>query len=221
MSHFSKDFIEFFNDLERNNNREWFNENKERYKNSVQQPFEDFIQDILIRIQHDDPLITSTPKECIFRIYRDVRFSKNKEPYKTHASAIISPGGRGDFTTPGYYFEFSNHAVKFYGGAHFLEKDQLQRLREFIVQNLSEFQNLIKEKEFKKRFGEIQGEKHKRLPKEFKDLAESFPLIANKQFYVFAKLPCEKIISRNFTELIMKHYYAVKPFILFFRKALA
>ena len=107
MSYFNQDFIKFFKELESNNNREWFNENKERYIHSVKDPFFSFVEEMIHRISEENDSFNIAPKEAIFRIYRDVRFSKNKLPYKTTASAIISPGGRKDFTTPGYYLELS------------------------------------------------------------------------------------------------------------------
>ena len=208
MSYFNQDFIDFFKELSKNNNREWFNKNKQRYELSVKKPFEEFVEEMIHRISDEEDDIRITPKEAIFRIYRDVRFSKDKEPYKTHASAVISPKGRKDFSVPGWYIQLSAEDVRFYSGMHVMEKDQLQRFREHIAANLKEFERLLKEKDFKKYFGQIHGEQHKRVPKEFQNVAEIQPLIANKQFYFFAKLEPEKILSRTFTDLMMKCYFA-------------
>ncbi len=208
MSYFNKDFIDFFKDLTKNNNREWFNENKKRYELSVKKPFEEFVEELIHRISDEEDDIRITPKEAIFRIYRDVRFSKDKDPYKTHASAVISPKGRKDFSVPGWYVQLSAEDVRFYSGMHVMEKDQLQNFREHLSANLDEFDSLLKEKEFKKYFKQVLGEQHKRLPKEFQEVAKKQPLIANKQFYYFAKFEPEKILSRTFTDLLMKCYYA-------------
>ena len=220
MSYFSEDFIKFFKQLEKNNNREWFKKNKERYINSVKNPFENFMQEMLHRIYEDDEEINLVPKESIFRIYRDVRFSKDKKPYKTFASAIISPGGRKELTSPGYYFEFNAKEIRFYGGAHFLQKEQLQKVRESIAANTDEFYSLIADKEFKKRFGKILGEQNKRIPKEFKEIIQVQPLIANKQFYFFNSLESSKILNSRLPDILMKYYYAGKPMIMFLREAM-
>ena len=98
MAYFTKDFTKFLKDLEKNNNREWFNENKKRYEESVKEPFYNFIDEMIMRINAIDNNVAIQPKDAIFRIYKDVRFSKDKLPYKTQVSAVISPGGRKDMT---------------------------------------------------------------------------------------------------------------------------
>ncbi len=221
MSYFNQDFIKFFKELESNNNREWFNENKERYIHSVKDPFFSFVEEMIHRISEDNDSFNIAPKEAIFRIYRDVRFSKNKLPYKTTASAIISPGGRKDFTTPGYYLELSAEGVKFYGGAHFLNKEQLQKLREYIVENMKEFKALQEDNKFKNRFGKLLGEQNKRVPKEFKEAMIKEPLIANKQFYYYAKLGVDKMLSKALVNTLMNYYSVGKPINLFLEKGIA
>ena len=197
--------------MSNNNNRNWFNENKQRYIESVKDPFYFFIEELIHEIHDDDKSINITPKEAIFRIYKDVRFSKDKLPYKTTASAIISPGGRKDFTTPGYYIEMDANGIRLYGGAHFLDKTQLQNLREHIASNLDEFKKLQNENKFKKKFGTILGGQNKRIPKEFKEVAEIEPLIANKQFYYRVDLSAKKVLSNTLIDSLMKLYAVGKP----------
>lgn len=211
MKYFSQDFIDFFSELSNNNNRDWFNENKQRYTESVKDPFYQFIEALIHHIQDDDKSINITPKEAIFRIYKDVRFSKDKLPYKTTASAIISPGGRKDFTTPGTYVEMDFNGIRFYGGAYFLDKTQLQNLREYIAGNLNQFQKLLKEKNFKNKFRVLRGEQNKRIPKEFKETVEKEPLIMNKQFYFMTELDSKKITSTSLIDNLMKLYQIGKP----------
>ena len=211
MKYFNQDYIDFFSELNKNNNRDWFNQNKQRYIESVKDPFYHFIEVLIHEMHDDDNSINITAKEAIFRIYKDVRFSKDKLPYKTTTSAIISPGGRKDFTTPGYYLEMDYNGIRFYGGAHFLDKSQLQNLREHIASNLNEFKKLQKEGNFKKKFGSLLGEQNKRIPKEFKKAAEIEPLVANKQFYYRADLSAKKILSNNLIDTIMKLYAVGKP----------
>ena len=211
MQFFSNKLLHFFSKLEKNNNRDWFNENKTIFNNVVKDPFEIFIEALLNEIKDDDENIRLTPKEAIFRIYKDVRFSKDKTPYKTNVSAIISEGGRKDFTSPGMYLELSKDSMKIYGGAHFLERKQLQNLREFTSDNLDEFHSIINDKKFKKIFGKILGEKNKRIPTEFKELFLTEPLIANKQFYFLKTLSSEKILSKNLLKTVMDLYHVGKP----------
>jgi uncharacterized protein (TIGR02453 family) len=214
---FSNEFSEFFNGLEKNNNRDWFNQNKNVFIKSVKEPFEVFIEALLNEIKEIDENIVLSPKEAIFRIYKDVRFSKDKLPYKTFVSAIISEGGRKDLTSPGIYIEMSKDGIKFYGGAHFLEREQLQKLREFISDNLDEFYSLIGDKIFKKNFGTILGDQNKRIPGEFKELQKAEPLIANKQFYFFKKMDSKKILSKYLVKQMMELYNCANPLIQFFK----
>ena len=220
MSHFTKDFIKFLKDLSKNNNREWFNENKKRYEASVKDPFYNFVDELITRINIDDPRVTIEPKDAIFRIYRDVRFSKDKSPYKTQASAVISPGGRKDLVNPGMYLEINDKDFKIYGGLYMLDKNQLQSVREYIASNLKQFSKLLNDKKFKTTYGEIHGEQNKRLPVEFDKIKDEQPLIANKQFYFFDRLDLETILKPNLTDIVMKHYHIAKPMNTFLKEAL-
>ena len=105
MHFFEQDFIDFFKELQQNNHRDWFHSQKKRYENSVKQPFLIFVQEIINQMQDMDQAITMEAKEAMFRINRDIRFSKDKSPYKTHMAAIISAGGKKDMTTPGMYLQ--------------------------------------------------------------------------------------------------------------------
>ena len=220
MSYFSQDFLNFFTELEENNNREWFLDNKKRYEESVKKPFEYFVQDMIYRIHEDDENMTCTTKEAIFRIYRDVRFSADKTPYKTHVSAVIGNGGRKNYTDPGSYLELSAHHLRFYSGIYQLSREQLQKVRTFLTSNLDEFEDLLNDKKFKKQFGSIRGEQNKRIDKEFAKSLEKQPLIANKQFYFFAELEPKKILAKNLGENLMKIYFVAKPMNSFLSKAL-
>jgi uncharacterized protein (TIGR02453 family) len=217
MQFFTDDFRKFFSELEENNNRDWFNENKANFIKFAKDPFENFINVILNEMRNDDERIIVSPKEAIFRIYKDVRFSKDKLPYKTFVSAILSEGGRKDLTSPGCYIEMNKNGINFYGGAHFLERDQLQSLREFISDNLEQFQSLINNREFKQYFNEILGDKNKRIPSDFKEVFTNEPLIANKQFYFIKKLDAKSITSKSLTKDIMDLYHVGKPLINFIK----
>ncbi|MCW8850898.1 MAG: DUF2461 domain-containing protein [Melioribacteraceae bacterium] len=220
MSYFTQDFLTFFSELESNNNREWFLENKKRYEESVKKPFEYFVQDMIYRIHEDDENMTCTTKEAIFRIYRDVRFSPDKTPYKTHVSAVIGNGGRKNYTDPGTYLELSSKQLRFYSGIYQLSKDQLEKVRVFLSSNLDEFNGLLNDKNFKKYFGSIRGEQNKRISSEFTNALAKQPLLANKQFYYFTELEPKKILTKNLPESLMTFYFAAKPMNKFLKKAL-
>jgi uncharacterized protein (TIGR02453 family) len=175
---------------------------------------------MIYRVKEDNENLIVTPKEAIFRIYRDIRFSKDKTPYKNHVSAVIGNGGRKNTTDPGIYLELSGKYLRFYSGIYEVSKEQLERIRLFISKNLDEFDKLIKEKDFKKVFGTVHGEKNKRLSKEFDEVLKKQPIIANKQFYYFTEIDSQKILSKTLGNSLMKFYYAAKPMNSFLKEAL-
>lgn len=204
-SYFDKEFLAFFSGLSKHNNREWFEKNKERYIQYVKEPFNSFIEEMIVRLHFEDERINIEPKDAVFRIYRDIRFSKDKTPYKTHASALISPNGRKDLVNPSFYFELSHKGVGVYGGVYFVDSKNLKKLRRFFANNSEEFASLLKDKNFKKYFAGMQGEKAKRVDKEFLPALEKQPLIANKTFYFGVDLPAELILDPKLTDVLLKH----------------
>jgi uncharacterized protein (TIGR02453 family) len=208
---FSSNFNRFFKDLAANNNKEWFDANRDRYEEFVKEPFAAFVADMIKRVQKVDPKVRIEPKEAIFRINRDIRFSKDKTPYKLNSSAIISPAGRKDHGIPGIYFELGPERVAIYGGAYQPEKEQLIEIRERIAAQPKKFKTLYEDKTFKKLFKGIQGEVNKVIPAEFKEAAKKEPLIANKQFYRGAHLPAKTVMDPKLAELMLTHYMAMRP----------
>ncbi len=219
MKHFDNDFAGFFTDLEKNNNRDWFIDNKKRYESSVKDPFHRFVEDLIGRLSEIYPSLTIQPKDTIFRINRDIRFSPDKTPYKIQMSALISEGGKKDKTTPGFYVQASHKDIRVYSGCHVLDKDQLASVRTLISENLEEFKKLISNKNFVDTFGDILGEKNKRLSPEFAALEEKQPLIANKSFYYFFKYPSSSLTKDDLVDKLMAGYKNALPLNRFFERA--
>jgi uncharacterized protein (TIGR02453 family) len=219
MAWFTNDFNQFFKDLAKNNNKEWFDANRKRYEASVKKPFEAFVEELIARVSKLDPRVKITPKEAIFRINKDVRFSKDKMPYKLNATAIVSAGGRKDHSDPGIYIEFGPEHLQIYGGSYSPEKEQLTMIRSKIAGDLKTFRKLYSAKDFKELFNGVEGERNKVLPAEFKEVAKEEPLIANKQFYYHATLPANKITDPKLMELVMEHYKAMRPMNAFLKTA--
>ncbi len=217
-----KDFLQFLKELPSNNNREWFTENKKRYQESVQKPFEELVLEITQKLDVLMPGVgEQSPKDSVFRIYRDVRFSKDKSPYKNHVSALISPGGKKDKTTPGMYIEASAEGVRIYSGSHMLEKEQLKAVRDKIVRESDRFKELKTKKDFKEAFGEILGEKNKKLAPEYSAIQNDIPEIANKSFYYGARLPASEILNADFPETALRTMKIAKGMNDFLEEALS
>jgi len=220
MTYFTPAFIDFFQQLEINNDRDWFNANKKLYEKEVKKPFEHFVADLIDRMQTIDRNILITPKDAIFRIFRDTRFSKDKTPYKTQVSAIISPGGRKDMDYPGMYIELGGKHVRVYSGSYQPDKDQLEKIREKIITEGARFRQLVTDKDFVKHFGEIRGEKYKVLPKDLKEEAEKQPILYNKQFYYFSEWKPDVLTRANLLDQVMDRYMVARPITEFLIEAL-
>ena len=203
MQYFSQDYLEFFKELAANNNKDWFDENRKRYETVVREPFKVFIGDLIKALSRNDTSLHIEPKDAIFRINRDIRFSKDKTPYKLNNSAIISSKGRKDKNHPGVYIELGPEKFAFYGGIYMPDSKQVQKLRTYFKHHSSELNNLLEETNFKNIFGDLHGEKSKRIPSEFKESAEAQPLLMNKQWYYYTHLPAEVIPSNNLMETVL------------------
>lgn len=213
-------FLQFLYELSQNNNREWFESNKKRFETVVKKPFEATVEAVIERLRAFEPDFTATPRDCIFRIYRDTRFSKDKTPYKTHVGAILTSRGRKNMEQPGYYLHIEFGNLMMGGGAYFLEKEPLRRVRTAIAQNPEAFKALVFDKNFVEKFGELKGEKNKVLPPEFKAAAQAEPLLANKQFYFMAETDPAHAIGHDFPDFAADYFRAGKALNDFFRRAI-
>lgn len=212
MAWFTADFNKFFKELAANNNKEWFDAHRKRYEQSVKEPFAAFTGEMIQRIGRLDKNVSITPREAIFRINRDIRFSKDKTPYKLNCSAIISPAGRSDHAVPGIYYELGPEAVRIYGGAYQPGKPQLEAIRHAIMRDPRSFRKVIDPAAFKKHFTAVRGEKNKVLPAPFKQAVAREPLIAYKQFYVRTELPPDSVTDPALADMMLVHFKAMQPF---------
>jgi uncharacterized protein (TIGR02453 family) len=210
MSYFTKDFNNFFKGLAANNNKVWFHENKKTYEKEVKNAFAKFLADLIVAIQEKyDPDLFLEVKNAVFRINRDIRFSKDKTPYKLQVSAVISRGGRKNMQLPGMYLQFGVGEIWIGGGMYSPDKENLRHIRKHIEETPGELQKILEEKKFKNYYKKILGDQNKRIPQEFKSAHEHEPLIANKQFYFMASYDNENILLReDLLEWVLGHYEA-------------
>ena len=167
--------VNFISLLGINNNREWFNENKELYQSAKSQ-FDDIIQQLILEIgKFDTRILNATPKECVFRIYRDVRFSYDKRPYKQQFSGFISYPLGWKSKYAGYYIHVDAEQAYFSAGIWRPEPEMLKKLRWSVVHNYDELTKIRSDKDFRAAFadGLYEEDKLKRIPAGFpKDFAE-------------------------------------------------
>lgn len=212
MKYFTSDFVDFFKDLAPNNHKDWFHEHKNRYENSVKKPFYSFLTDLIAEIHKHDKTVQVEAKDCVLRINRDMRFSKDKTPYNLRFGGFVSRGGRKDKSIPGIFLRFSPEEVGIMVGCYGISKEQLQNIRNYIQNDLEAFKKIYSETQLVEQFGNIRGEEHKRIPKEFQDSFKQEPLIAKKQFYLVATREVELIESDQLIEEIMKYWHIARPF---------
>jgi uncharacterized protein (TIGR02453 family) len=216
----SKSTLSFLRDLKKNNNKAWFDEHRERYAKE-RASFIEFTAEMLKRIAVFDPTIADLePARCIFRINRDVRFSKDKSPYKSHFAFSITRGGK---RTPfaGYYLHLEPGSIFAGGGIYAPEPALLKAVRDEIYFCFEEFDQILKEKAFKKQFGGLSElEKLKTSPKGYESGNPALPYLANKHFVVSASIPDTVVTEAKFGEQLENLFRIQKPFIDFLNRAI-
>jgi uncharacterized protein (TIGR02453 family) len=213
MTAIAKDTFQFLKELKANNNKEWFTENKPRYE-VAKANFEAFIDELLKGISKFDPSIAHhTAKGCIFRIYRDVRFSKDKSPYKTHMGAhITSAQKKSDIhTRSGYYIHIGSGECMLAGGAYMPQGDWIKAIRQEIDYDGEALVNILKNKKFQETFGDLEGESLKRPPKGYDEEHEFIDLLKKKSFLAQHNLSDEEVTKASFLDKAVTVFETLKP----------
>lgn len=214
-----KSTIEFLSKLSKNNNRDWFENNRPTYE-TAKNNFKDFIDEILISTTKFDRAIKNQEsKNCIFRINRDVRFSKNKAPYKNNFGASISPGGKKSFSA-GYYIQVQSGQSFIAGGMWQPPAPQINAIRQEIDYNTAEFKKIISTKEFKKQFGALSDEdKLITAPKGYNKNHPEIDLLRQRSYIVVHNLKNTEVLSKDFHKQCIAVMKAMYPLNIFLRKA--
>ncbi len=215
-----KNVIPFLQDLKENNNREWFHDNKNRYL-LAKDEFEAFIEDLLPGMSViDKGLLGLEPKKCVFRIYRDVRFSKDKAPYKTNMGAAMTKGGRkSPYAT--YYVHVEPGSAFAGGGIWMPQGPALKAMRQEVYYNAEEFRKIMSTAKFNKYFGEMMGDKLKRPPRDFPADFPDIELLKYKNYVVGHNMDDSIITDDSFSNYLLGVFKALYPYNAFINRALA
>ena len=200
-----KNTISFLKELKLNNNREWFNENKDQF-NTIQSQVKIFAQEVNDSLNVSDNI----EKIKIFRIYRDLRFSKDKTPYKKNIGMAFhraKPELRG-----GYYLEISADESFIAVGFWNPNKEDLLRIRKEIEIDGQEFKRIINQKKIKEIWGDLKGDEVKTSPKGFTSDHEYIDLIKKKQFIFIKKLKEKDILDEKFQNELVNYFESIRPF---------
>lgn len=211
--------IQFLNELSENNNREWFQKNKKWYDESREKVL--FLTEVVIneirKFDPDVPLLE--PKDCLFRIFRDVRFSNDKSPYKTNFGSFIAKGGRKS-SYAGYYFHIEPSGSFVGGGIYMPAAEPLKAIRDYIAENGEEFLLLTNNKNFKKVYPEMMDDKLKTAPKGYSPDHEFINLLRYKSFAFSSQFDKSQILADNYIEKLVHSFKTLQPVNRFLNEAL-
>lgn len=214
--------LAFLKQLKSNNNKDWFEINKPSYLESKLE-FEGVVEKLIAGISKFDKKISPDmkAKDCTFRIYKDVRFSKDKTPYKTNMGASMNPGGKKSLVA-GYYFHCEPGASFLAGGVYMPEPEMLQAIRQEIDYNSEPFLKILKSAAFKKYFkGLDEEDKLKNPPKGFDKEHPHVELLKNKHFLVSHNISDKDLLSKDFEKEVIAGFKAMQPFLEYLREATA
>lgn len=212
--------LKFLRNLSRNNTKEWFDEHKQAYQDA-KADYESIVQQLIDGLSRQDTEVTGLQvKDCVFRIYKDVRFSKDKTPYKTNMGAAFSPGGRKS-PRPGYYFHLEPGGNSFAAGGLWMpDAPMLKKVRQEIDYNFAEFQQIISNKDFIKYFGKIEGEALKSAPQGYQPDNPAIAYLKLKSFTVSHNFSDEVCTQPALVREVLKAFAVMQPFIKFLDRAL-
>lgn len=203
---FTNDVLEFFKNLEKNNNRDWFNEHKIEFKKIETDVKKTYASLFNMLKTHDD-----VDQFKMFRIYRDVRFSKNKLPYKTHFGGTFhrkKPELRG-----GYYLHIAPNNESFIATGFWEPNgNDLQRMRKEFEMDATEMRNIINDKSFKSVWGELVGDELKTAPRDFDKDHPDIDLIKKKQYIFVKKYTDKEVLSDDFLEHVNASFKVIRPY---------
>lgn len=210
--------LRFMEQLAKNNNKPWFEKNKDQYL-AAKEDYEALVTEVVAGLAKLDPAFKDVdPKKSIMRIYRDVRFSKDKSPYKTNLGAGFGMAG-GKNVSGGYYLHIEPGKNFAGGGMWQPEGPILKAIRQEIDYNFKEFSDIINDKKFKKLFKQIDGDKLVKAPQGYTDDNPALEYLKLKSFTVGTPLSDDDITKKGAAKKIVEAFTTMKPFVDFLNKA--
>lgn len=213
-----KRLLTFLTKLNKNNQKEWFDANKKEYE-TLRKEWLQFVGESITTVGAFEPNILSLePKQCIFRINRDVRFSADKSPYKTNFGMSLNPAGK-KATFCGYYLHVEPGNIFVAGGSYMPPAEDLAKIRQEIDYNVDEFKAIVAATNFKKLFGAISGEKLVRPPKGYDAENPAVEFLKYKSFIAQRNLTETELVDTKFMKTFIQTTQAAKPLVDFLNEA--
>jgi len=213
MSKIEKSSLKFLKDIQKNNNREWFHAHKDTFTvaNNNMKSFMNSIEEELNKFDVIE-------KKKLFRIYRDVRFSKDKTPYNSHFS--MSFGREGAHRRGGYYFRIKPGESMIGGGFYNPESKDIKLIRSHIAQDAKPLRKILASKKFKDTFGELRGDSVKTAPKGYAKDHPNIDLLKFKSMYVFKEFKDSEVVAPGFIKEVVNTYKAIQPYFAYMTEIL-
>jgi len=212
---FPPETLRFLRQLKRNNNREWFLAHKDIYELKVKTPMTELVLELGEAMQEVAPELIVDPKRAIFRIYRDIRFSADKRPYKTHVAARFVTRGISKNTGASLYFHIEPAEVVIAGGIYMPDPATLSSLRRHIAANWEDLRAITNQRSFRKMLGDLQGERLVRPPSGFPADHPAIDLLRLKQFYVAQTEPAGIVEGPKLFSRLLTLFSAMIPLVRF------
>ena len=214
--------IKFLKDLKKNNTKEWFDKNRKQYE-SAKKDFTDFVQAVIDAFGKKDKTIANiVAKDCLFRINRDIRFSKNKDPYKSNMGASINKGGRMTMNTAGYYFHLEPGQCFAGGGLWQPDADALKKIRQEIDYSFDDFKKIISNKKFASLYKDLDHSKEMKLsrpPKGYEPENKAIEYIKLKSFITMIPIVDGELTDKHLVKKVVSAFEALQPLIEFLNHA--
>lgn len=217
---FPPEALQFFRGLARNNNCEWFLPRKPLFEEKVKEPMRQLVDALNIALHDFAPEYVTDPDKAIFRIYRDVRFSKDKKPYKEQIAATFRRSG-SPHHQGGYYFAISHKSVAVGGGVYMPEPELLLDIRQRIAARHEEFRRILAAPPVRKLLGNLEGAQLSRVPRGFPADHPDADLLRYKYYLLFKELPARLVSSPKLYKEIVDRFRVMVPFLQFLTASFA
>jgi len=218
---FSPEALQFFRGLARNNRREWFLPRKALFEEKVKEPMRQLVDALNIALHDFAPEYETDPDKAIFRIYRDIRFSKDKKPYKEQIAATFHRHGSMGHGQGGYYVAISHKSVAVGGGVYMPEPPQLMAIRQRIATVHEEFRRILAGPSVRKLLGGLEGQRLSRVPRGFAADHPAADLLRYKYYILYKELPPGLVTSPALYKAVVERFRVMVPFLEFLTASFA
>ena len=213
LPYFRPEALTFLRNLKRHNDRNWFQPRKAIFEAELRGPMLAIIRKVTDAMMDFGPQFVRPAEKCLFRIYRDTRFSSDKRPYKTHVAAWWTHTGFEKTSGAGYYFHVSPKEVIIAAGSYMPDKDQLSAIRHWLLDYHVEFKKLLQNPKVRKYFSQFEGNSLVRPPQGFPCEHPGMDLIRCRQWGLAAELPAKAALKKDFADVVIRYFKIAAPIV--------